>query len=179
MREIAFQYFITDLGELILGSFNEHLCLCDWRYRKMRDRINKRLTRGLDAHFVHAKTGVTSLAREQLEEYFSGHRTGFDIPLLMVGSAFQKSVWDALLEIPYGKTESYMGLARKIGDEKAIRSVAAANGANAVSIFIPCHRVVGSDGSLTGYGGGLGAKWQLLQLEMSGQTRDQMTLFGQ
>ena len=177
MRKIALQYFRTDLGELILGSFNERLCLCDWRYRKMRDSIDRRLAEDLDAHFVDAETRVTNLAKEQLKEYFSGNRTCFDIPLLMVGSAFQKRVWDALLEIPYGKTESYMGLTKKIGDGKAIRAVAAANGANAISIFIPCHRIIGRDGKLTGYGGGLEAKRQLLRLEMSGQTRDQMTLF--
>jgi methylated-DNA-[protein]-cysteine S-methyltransferase len=179
MSRIVLQYFKTDLGELVLGSFDEKLCLCDWRYRKMRERIDRRLREGLDASFMDGETNVTRNAGLQLEEYFSGNRTDFDIPLLMVGTRFQQRVWNELLKIPFGMTESYLGLARKLGDEKAIRSVAAANGANAVSIFIPCHRVVGSDGSLTGYGGGLGAKWQLLQLEMSGQTRDQMTLFGQ
>jgi methylated-DNA-[protein]-cysteine S-methyltransferase len=137
------------------------------------------LTEGLNAAFVDAETSVTSQAGEQLEEYFSGHRTGFNIPLLMVGTAFQKRVWNALLEIPYGSTESYMGLASKIGDGKAIRSVAAANGANAISIFIPCHRVIGNNGRLTGYGGGLEAKRKLLRLEMAKQPNDQMTLFSQ
>jgi methylated-DNA-[protein]-cysteine S-methyltransferase len=166
MRKIVLQYFETDLGELVLGSFNEQLCLCDWRYRKMRDRIDRRLQEGLDAPFVDGETNVTRNAGLQLEEYFSGNRTDFDMPLLMVGTTFQKRVWNELLKIPFGETESYLGLARKLGDENAIRSVAAANGANAISIFIPCHRIIGSDGRLTGYGGGIEAKRKLLQLEM-------------
>jgi len=83
----------------------------------------------------------------------------------MLGSDFQKSVWKALLEIPYGKTASYLELAKKIGNEKAVRAVANANGANAIGIIIPCHRIIGSDGSLTGYGGGLPLKKKLLELE--------------
>jgi methylated-DNA-[protein]-cysteine S-methyltransferase len=81
------------------------------------------------------------------------------------------------MKIPFGKTESYLGLSRKIGNEKAIRSVAAANGANAISIIVPCHRIIGSDGRLTGYGGGLQAKRKLLQLEMHNQVSDQLKLF--
>jgi len=84
---------------------------------------------------------------------------------LFVGSDFQKTVWEKLLTIPYGKTTSYLELSRMLGDEKAIRAVATANGANAISIIVPCHRVIGSDGSLTGYAGGLNAKQKLLQLE--------------
>jgi len=96
----------------------------------------------------------------------------------MVGSPFQERVWNELLKIPFGKTESYLGLSRKIGNEKAIRSVAAANGANAISIMVPCHRIIGSDGKLTGYGGGIQAKRKLLQLEMNNQPSGQLPLFG-
>jgi methylated-DNA-[protein]-cysteine S-methyltransferase len=166
MIRIVLQYFKTDLGELVLGSFDEKLCLCDWRYRKMRERIDRRLREGLDASFMDGETNVTRNAGLQLEEYFSGNRTDFDIPLLMVGTRFQQRVWNELLKIPFGMTESYLGLARKLGDEKAIRSVAAANGANAISIFIPCHRIIGSEGRLRGYGGGIETKRKLLQLEM-------------
>ena len=83
----------------------------------------------------------------------------------MVGTAFQKSVWEALLQIPYGETASYLAQAKRIGNEKAVRAVASANGANAISIFIPCHRIIGSDGTLTGYAGGLDTKAKLLEME--------------
>ncbi len=143
----------------------------------MRQTIDKRILGGLDASFEEGETIVTEMAQHQLNEYFSADRIIFDVPLLMVGSSFQKTVWNELLKIPYGKTESYLGLSRKIGNEKAIRSVAAANGANAISIMVPCHRIIGSDGKLTGYGGGLQAKRKLLQLEMHKQSSDQLTLF--
>jgi len=143
----------------------------------MRPTIDKRILAGLNATFIEGETMITETAKHQLNEYFSAERINFDVPLLMVGSSFQKTVWNELLKIPYGQTESYLGLSRKIGNEKAIRSVAAANGANAISILVPCHRIIGSDGRMTGYGGGLQAKRKLLQLEMRKQSSDQLTLF--
>ena len=104
-----------------------------------------------------------------LDAYFRLERKSFDVPLLTVGTDFQKQVWDALQEIPYGKTCSYGELAERIGQPKAVRAVANANGANAISLFIPCHRIIGSDYSLTGYGGGLEAKKFLLELEKRGK----------
>ena len=104
-----------------------------------------------------------------MDEYFAGKRRNFTIPLLFVGTDFQKKVWNKLLEIPYGKTVSYGELARMIDMPKAVRAVANANGANAISILAPCHRVIGSDRSLTGYGGGLAAKKLLLDLETTHQ----------
>lgn len=101
----------------------------------------------------------------QLQEYFEGKRTHFDLKLNPKGTDFQQSVWQELLNIPYGKTLSYMELSKKIGDVKAIRAVAAANGKNPLWIVIPCHRVIGTDGSLTGYAGGLWRKKWLLELE--------------
>ena len=178
MNKIILQYFKTPVGELILGAFQEKLCLCDWRYRKMRPTIDKRIQEGLNASFSEGETNVTETAKNQLKEYFSAKRIDFDVPLLMVGTSFQKTVWNELLKIPFGTTESYLGLSKKIGNEEAIRSVAAANGANAISIFIPCHRIIGSDGRLTGYGGGIQAKRKLLQLEMHMQASDQLKLFG-
>ena len=177
MNKIIIQYFKSPVGELIMGDFHEKLCLCDWRYRRMRQTIDKRILGGLDGSFKEGETTVMETAQHQLNEYFAAERIEFDIPLLMVGTSFQKTVWNELLKIPFGKTESYLGLSRKIGNEKAIRSVAAANGANAISIMIPCHRIIGSDGKLTGYGGGLQAKRTLLQLEMYNQSSDQLTLF--
>ena len=107
----------------------------------------------------------------QLQEYFEGSRKTFEVPLRPEGTAFQQKVWAALLEIPYGKRISYMDLAKKLGDPRAVRAVAGANAKNPVWILIPCHRVVGSDGSLTGYAGGLHRKkWLLNHESPSGQT---------
>lgn len=106
----------------------------------------------------------------QLDEYFAKERKEFDLPLMFVGTGFQKSVWNALLSIPYGKTESYGALAARLGRPTAVRAVAGANGANAISIIVPCHRVIGSDHSLTGYGGGIEAKKYLLELEQGSGT---------
>jgi methylated-DNA-[protein]-cysteine S-methyltransferase len=108
--------------------------------------------------------------KRQLKEYFDGTRRTFDLALLPEGTAFQKMVWEALRDIPYGTTISYQELANRIGAEKAVRAVGAANGANPIPIIIPCHRVIGSDGSLTGYGGGIERKQWLLDHER-GQLR--------
>ena len=155
------------MGELILGSFDNQLCMADWRYRKKRINIDRRLQQGLNAEYIEQDTVILQQTRQQLDEYLKRKRKSFDVPLLMVGTDFQKQVWQALIDIPYGKTCSYFQLSKNIGNEKAVRAVASANGANAISILIPCHRVIGSDGSLTGYAGGLPAKKELLQLEQS------------
>lgn len=165
MNPIAIQYYDTPYGMLVLGSFEEKLCLCDWRYRTLRNAIDSRLAKGLQAQYVEQPSDVIGRAIEQLEEYFSGKRKTFEIPLLFVGTEFQKSVWEALLQIPYGQTDTYLGLSRRLGNTLAIRAVAAANGANAISIIVPCHRIIGSKGELIGYAGGLPAKQQLLRLE--------------
>jgi methylated-DNA-[protein]-cysteine S-methyltransferase len=104
-------------------------------------------------------------AREQLAAYFAGERTGFDLPVQATGTPFQHEVWQALTEIPYGTTWSYGDLAKRIGNPAAVRAVGLANGRNPVSIVVPCHRVVGANGSLTGYGGGIERKRFLLDLE--------------
>lgn len=104
-------------------------------------------------------------ATYQLKEYFGGNRTNFDLEINPEGTDFQKRVWQALLNIPFGKTQSYLELSKTLGDVKAIRAVASANGKNPLWIVIPCHRVIGSDGSLTGYAGGLHRKKWLLEHE--------------
>lgn len=152
-------------GTLLLGSFNDKLCLCDWQVEKHRDHVDKRLKRVLQADFEDSSSAVIEKAIVLLDEFFAGKRKRFDLPLLFVGTNFQKRVWNELLKIPYGKTVSYGEMASRIGMPRAVRAVANANGANAISIFVPCHRVIGSDGSLTGYGGGLAAKKKLLELE--------------
>ena len=110
-------------------------------------------------------SAVLARARRQLEEYFTGARTTFDLPLDAAGSAFQQRVWDALRAIPYGTTVSYSELARRLGDVRATRAVGAANGQNPIPIMVPCHRVVGAHGELTGFGGGLERKRWLLEHE--------------
>jgi methylated-DNA-[protein]-cysteine S-methyltransferase len=108
--------------------------------------------------------------RRQLREYFDGERAGFDVPLQMTGNAFEQRVWAALREIPYGETVSYGQLAASIGQPGAARAVGLANGRNPVAVIVPCHRVIGADGSLTGFGGGLGRKRFLLDLEAGVQS---------
>jgi len=165
MTHINTQYFDTPYGELILGSYNKQLCLCDWRYRDKRGSIDSRLQNGLNAEFTEKNDAVLNKTKKQLNEYFNHERKIFDIPLLMVGTAFQKKVWNGLLKIPFGKTSSYLQLAENIGEKNAVRAVASANGANAISIIIPCHRIIGSNGKLVGYAGGLKTKADLLGLE--------------
>ncbi len=120
-----------------------------------------------DAKYVDPNSAEMFGIFEQLSEYFKGERREFDLPSDIEGTDFQKRVWKELEKIPYGKTITYKDLAIRLGDEKVIRAAASANGANPLSIIIPCHRVVGSDGSLIGYGGGLEIKEKLLALEGS------------
>ena len=167
MNQINIQYYKTKIGELILGSFDVRLCLLDFRYRRMRETVDNRIKKGLRADFVERNDDVLSKARVQLDEYLNGDRISFDIPVLMVGTDFQKSVWDALMKIPYGKTASYLDIAKFINKEKAVRAVASANGANSMSLVIPCHRIIGSNGELVGYGGGVPVKKRLLKLEQN------------
>jgi methylated-DNA-[protein]-cysteine S-methyltransferase len=108
---------------------------------------------------------VLAETARQLEEYFAGERTEFELELRPAGTAFQRAVWDLLLRIPYGETSTYGALALELGDPRKVRAVGLANGRNPISIVVPCHRVIGADGSLTGYGGGLERKRQLLDLE--------------
>ncbi len=165
MNPINIQYCKTKIGELILGSFDKRLCLLDFRYRKMRGTVDNRIKNGLKAEFLEQDDEILEETRKQVDEYLNGDRKGFDIPLWMVGSNFQKSVWNALMKVCYGATSTYLQLAKDINNEKAVRAVASANGANSIGLIIPCHRIIGSDGKLVGYGGGLPVKKRLLKLE--------------
>lgn len=120
--------------------------------------------------FEAAETSIISEAGRQLGEYFSGKRTEFDLPLSLEGTEFQKSAWNALETIPYGETRSYKDIAVQIGNPKAVRAVGMANNRNPIPIIVPCHRVVGANGSLVGYGGGLPMKQHLLDLEKRHRT---------
>lgn len=173
---IKIQYYKTPVGELILGSFNNKLCLADWRYRKMRTTIDNRIKKGLKAEFIEETSPIIEKTKIQLNEYFKKERSKFDIDLLFVGTDFQKSVWKELINIPFGKTLSYLQLSNNLNNPKAIRAVASANGANAISILVPCHRIIGSDGKLVGYAGGLPTKKKILQLE-GAIIENQLTFF--
>ena len=162
---IVIKRYDSPCGALVLGSLEGKLCLCDWQVEKHRAYVDRRLKRVLEAGFKEGTSVVIEKAARQLDEFFVGKRREFDVPLLFAGTDFQKTVWNELLKIPFGQTVSYGEMARRIGMPKAVRAVANANGANAISIFAPCHRVIGSDRSLTGYGGGLATKQRLLELE--------------
>ena len=164
---ITVKRYDSPCGQLMLGSFADKLCLCDWLVEKHRDHVDKRLKRELKADFVEGTSPLIEQAERELDEYFDARRREFTVPLLFTGTDFQKKVWNELLNVPYGETISYAQLSERIGMPKAVRAVANVNGANAMSIFAPCHRVIGSDHSLTGYGGGLNAKRFLLELESS------------
>ena len=150
MKTIFLQTYHSPCGEILLGSCDGRLCLCDWMTDAgRREAVDKRLRHLLDAAFEPGSSDVTRQASE-----------------------FQKRVWSELLTIPYGETISYAELAQRVGNPKAVRAVASANRMNALSIFVPCHRVIGSNRQLTGYAGGLQAKAYLLNLE-----QENMNLF--
>lgn len=120
---------------------------------------------GIEKSGIEHETALLQKAARQLAEYFEGKRKVFDLPIALKGTAFQKKVWDALCTIPYGETRSYREIAKQIGNEKACRAVGGANHNNPIMIVVPCHRVIGTNRSLTGYAGGLSVKKYLLELE--------------
>ncbi len=144
-------------GPLIIGETDGHLCLCDWAVQM--PRISRRF------NITKSPTAVTREACSQLERYFAGLLREFTLPVILHGTPFQTAIWEALRQIPYGHTESYSRLAVIAGHPGAVRAVANAVGANPASIIVPCHRIIGANGSLTGYAGGLEAKRILLDLE--------------
>ncbi|MBX2808825.1 MAG: methylated-DNA--[protein]-cysteine S-methyltransferase [Cellvibrionaceae bacterium] len=165
MRQIEIAFYKTKIGDLLLGTFEEKLCILDFRYRKTRKTVDNRIKKGLHAEFVERENSLILATKTQINEYLDGDRKTFTIPLLMVGTDFQKSVWHALTKLAYGTTSSYLQLAKTLHNEKAVRAVANANGANAIGLIIPCHRIIGSNGQLVGYAGGLPVKKHLLALE--------------
>lgn len=162
MATLYTQIYSAPCGDLLLGSLGEELCLCEWATRAGRCGA---LAQKLGADVLDAPSPVIEQAVRELDEYFAGGRRQFDVPLLRVGTDFQKHVWQALLDIPFGQARSYAWLAQRVGHPKAARAVGAALRANRIAIFIPCHRVTGSDGGLTGFAGGLPAKEFLLKIE--------------
>lgn len=165
MNQINTQYSNAQIGEVILGSFRDRLCLLDFVRGKTRGTVEERIRRVLDAELVEQDDEVLRETRRQLNEYLEGLRKGFDIPVLMVGTDFQKGVWNAVMRVPYGATSTYSQIAKDMGKEGAARAVGNAMAVNPISIIIPCHRIIGGGGELVGYGGGLSLKRKLLALE--------------
>ncbi len=167
MWRIKITRYQSPVGEMMVGAYGDRLCLCDWTANKRREAIDRRIQRRLNSGYEDGNSEVIERAIGELDEYFAGVRRSFDIPLVFSGSEFQCAVWRELMKIPYGTTISYGELARRINKPMAARAVAAANATNPISIIVPCHRVIGSNHTLTGYGGGLVAKKSLLDLEAS------------
>lgn len=169
---ILCKYIDTPVGKMRLAATDEGICLFDFQYRKSIDAIVNRVETSLNDRFEEGEHPHFAKLEAQIGEYFNGTRQEFDLPLHLVGTPFQKSVWEGLLQIPYAEIRSYKQQSIFLGNEKAIRAVASANGENGIAIIVPCHRVIGTNGSLVGYGGGLQRKKWLLEHERkhSGKT---------
>lgn len=161
--------FETPLGTMVAGDYKGSLCLLEFADRRVLEREIADLERLFGAVSQPGRTAFHEKVEQQIAEYFCCKRQIFDLSLNLPGPDFTRSVWAALIQIPYGATRSYRDQAAAIGKPSAIRAVARANGANRVSIVVPCHRVIGVDGALTGYGGGLYRKRALLDLESGRQ----------
>lgn len=162
---IDLQRIETPLGTMIACANQQGLCLLEFSDRKALPTELTQIAKASKATIIQGNNPVFPLLKTQLQEYFDGQRQQFSVPLSPIGTPFQQQVWQILTKIPYGTTCTYKQQAEKLGTSKAVRAIANANGANKISILIPCHRVIGSDGSLTGYGGGLWRKKRLLELE--------------
>jgi len=156
LQPMNYRYLDTPIGRLRLVSTGSRLAAIEFEHHH-----------GEPGADTSATDAVLELAAAQLLEYFAGRRRQFELPLAAAGTAFQRQVWDALAAIPWGELRSYADIARAIERPTAVRAVGAANGRNPLPIVVPCHRVVGSNGSLTGFAGGLGIKRRLLELEGS------------
>lgn len=164
--EICFTQWDSPCGRLMLASIGNKLVMNDWLEGWHHEAIMKRFNRLLNApSWTQKTTPVISQAINQLEAYFHGQPNSFNLDIDLIGTEFQLNVWRALQTIPYGKLVSYKDIAQSIGNPRAIRAVGGAVGQNPISIIVPCHRVVGADRALTGYGGGYEAKQFLLNLE--------------
>jgi AraC family transcriptional regulator, regulatory protein of adaptative response / methylated-DNA-[protein]-cysteine methyltransferase len=168
----------TPLGVMLAGATDEGICVFDFAERRMMETILKRVQKQLNCVAVPGEHKYFTILDEQIKAYFDGSLTEFDLPLHLIGTPFQKSVWKGLMDIPYGQTRSYKQQSIYLGNEKAVRAVAGANGDNGIAIIIPCHRVIGENGHLTGYGGGLWRKKWLLDHEAKHtQGLNQLDLF--
>jgi len=162
---ISLTYLDGPLGRMVAGATDKGICLYDFQYRKSADRIMKRIELTLGMPFKETYHPLFDVLQQQMEEYFSGKRMEFDLPLVLAGTSFQVQVWNALRRISYGETVTYKQLAARIGVLQSERAVGSANGANGLAILVPCHRVLGANGDMVGYGGGITKKKWLLKQE--------------
>ncbi len=166
-QQINIQFHKTKYAEFILGSYDNKLCLLDYKYRKMRQALDNKIRKMLNAEFTEKEDEILCKTKTQINEYFMGERTTFDIPLLMVGTEFEKDVWKSLLKVPYGETATYSDLVSNGNNINTLKSISKANGSNSIALIVPCHRIIDDNGDLVGYGGGLPLKLKLLNLEQS------------
>ena len=157
--------YSSPCGKLLLGVTGDKLCLCDWLVEGRIEKTLRRINRNINERDPSDDAAILNFAETQLNEYFAGRRKEFTLPIETFGTEFQRNVWRALGKIPYGETVNYKFIAESIGCGSSVRAVANAVGANALSVIIPCHRVIGSNGSPGGYAGGPDAKRYLLVLE--------------
>ncbi|MGH1516402.1 bifunctional transcriptional activator/DNA repair enzyme AdaA [Chryseobacterium sp. JK1] len=155
----------TPLGTMFACAVDKGICLLEFTDRKDIEKQFSSLSKALNAEIVQGENKYFKQLEEELAEYFEGKRQKFEVPLLVIGTEFQKNVWQLLLEIPVGETRTYKQQSEFLGNPKAIRAVGTANGINKIAILIPCHRVIGSNGELVGYAGGIWRKQKLLELE--------------
>ena len=160
----------TPIGAMLAAASESQLLLFEFPHRRMIDTQLDRVRRAVGCELVPGDSPVFGQLRVQLDDYFAGRRREFTVPLHVPGTPFQMKVWAELQRIPAGTTTSYKRLAESIGQPNAVRAVARANGDNRIAILIPCHRVIGSNGELVGYGGGLWRKKKLLELEGRAET---------
>jgi O-6-methylguanine DNA methyltransferase len=162
---IATTVITTPLGKMFVASTNKGICMLTFYNEKNIQKQIEKLKKFFDADVMSAHNKHFDQLKKELDEYFEGKREVFEIPLQLLGTPFQQKVWNILQAIPYGNTISYQEQAVLINNEKAVRAVANANAANLIAIIIPCHRVIGKNGKLTGYAGGIDKKEFLLNLE--------------
>jgi methylated-DNA-[protein]-cysteine S-methyltransferase len=167
MNQINIEEYESPVGKLVLASHQQQLCLCDWSHKTSSKQLQQSIANRLNTALALQTDATIVSAIEQLEQYFSNTRDSFDVKLLALGTDFQQQVWQYLLTVPFSNTVSYQTVANKINKPKAVRAVANACGKNPLSIFIPCHRILGSNDQLTGYAGGIEIKKNLLLLEQN------------
>lgn len=163
--ELVASWFDTPLGGMVCVVDRDRLHLLEFTERRALQRELRRLSGSVKGRIGLGRIPMTARVEARIAAYFAGESADFDLPLALHGTPFQRRVWDGLMRVPAGVTISYGDLARRIGNPAATRAVARANGANQIAVVIPCHRIIGADGALTGYGGGLWRKEALLRLE--------------
>jgi len=164
-NQIAVTTYQSPLGLMFLGATENGICLAEFHDRIHLEKTLLKLAEGLNAQFIEEENPHLNQLKEQLTLYFDKKLHEFTVPLILTGTDFQQKVFQSLIKIPYGSTSTYKNQAIVLGDVKSIRAVATANGLNKIAVVIPCHRIIGSDGSMVGYAGGIHRKEALLQLE--------------